>query len=65
MLARAKLLGWESEGANLSGAKLKELYFTISGYLNVKGRTDNWMYISNTLKPDALRALAKRIYQYN
>jgi len=65
MLDRARQLGWKPEGANLSGSKLKELFLTIKSRENVEKLYMNWMRISNQLKPAALKALSKKVYQIN
>ena len=65
MLDKARQLGWKPEGANLSGAKLKELFLTIKSRENVEKLYTNWMRISNQLKPAALKQLSKKIYQIN
>ena len=65
MLDKAEQLGWKPEGANLSGAKLKELFLTIKSRENVEKLYTNWMRISNQLKPAALKQLSKKIYQIN
>ena len=60
-----KSMGWDPEGANLSGQQLIGIFRAIIKYEKIESGFNTWRTNSEAGKKNALKELAELIYQYN